>query len=109
MTVILGETNCSYVFGGIRILVVSRPCPEGRCDRSLARSAWESRHPEEAISRVRCEAISQEEAIHDDGKYLGIAAPGSYRTLRDGAFEGQYPRHFVPGYDRVVPPGEDVL
>jgi hypothetical protein len=29
----------------------------------------------------------------------------SYRTLRDGSFEGRFPRHFVPGYDRTVPPG----
>ena len=30
----------------------------------------------------------------------------SYRALRDGSFEGRFPRHFVPGYDRVVPPGQ---
>ena len=29
----------------------------------------------------------------------------SYRTLRDGSFDGRFPRHFVPGYDRVVPTG----
>jgi hypothetical protein len=29
----------------------------------------------------------------------------SYRTLRNGSFEGRFPRHFVPGYDRIVPPG----
>jgi hypothetical protein len=22
---------------------------------------------------------------------------------------GRFPRHFVPGYDRLVPPGQDVL
>ncbi len=27
--------------------------PEGRCDRSLARSAWDQRHPEEPSRRVR--------------------------------------------------------
>ena len=25
--------------------------------------------------------------------------------LRDGSLGGRYPRHFVPGYDRTVPPG----
>ena len=35
----------------------------------------------------------------------GISCARSYRTLRDGSFEGRFPRHFVPGYDRVVPPG----
>src|SRR5262249_54013564 len=29
----------------------------------------------------------------------------SYRTLRDGSFGVPCPRHFVPGYDRAVPPG----
>jgi hypothetical protein len=29
----------------------------------------------------------------------------SYRTLRDGSFGVRCPRHFVPGYDRAVPPG----
>jgi hypothetical protein len=35
---------------------------------------------------------------------MAIAAP-SYRTLRDGSFEGCFPRHFVPGYDRCCPYG----
>jgi hypothetical protein len=35
----------------------------------------------------------------------GISYARSYRTLRDGSFEGRFPRHFVPGYDRTVPPG----
>jgi hypothetical protein len=35
----------------------------------------------------------------------GISYARSYRTLRDGPFEGRFPRHFVPGYDRTVPPG----
>jgi hypothetical protein len=29
----------------------------------------------------------------------------SYRTLRDGSFRWRFSRHFVPGYDRTVPPG----
>src|ERR1700733_7146277 len=29
----------------------------------------------------------------------------SHRTLRDGSVGGAIPRHFVPGYDRNVPPG----
>src|ERR1700676_2413153 len=35
----------------------------------------------------------------------GISCVRSYRTLRDGSFEGRFPRHFVPGYDHAVPPG----
>ena len=29
----------------------------------------------------------------------------SDRALRDGSFGVARPRHFVPGYDRTVPPG----
>ena len=35
----------------------------------------------------------------------GISYARSYRTLRDGSFEGRFPRHFVPGYDRTCPYG----
>jgi hypothetical protein len=37
--------------------------------------------------------------------HCGIGCARSYRALRDGTFEGHFPRHFVPGYDRVVPTG----
>jgi hypothetical protein len=30
----------------------------------------------------------------------------SYRTLRDGSLGWRCPRHFVPGYDQPVPPGQ---
>jgi hypothetical protein len=36
---------------------------------------------------------------------IWISCARSHRTLRDGSFDGRFPRHFVPGYDRVVPPG----
>src|SRR5271166_3657094 len=35
----------------------------------------------------------------------GISCARSYRTLRDGSFEGRFTRHFVPGYDRCCPYG----
>src|ERR1700726_1585069 len=35
----------------------------------------------------------------------GISCARSDRTLRDGSFEGRFPRHFVPGYDRCCPYG----
>src|ERR1700734_2882344 len=35
----------------------------------------------------------------------GLRCARSYRTLRDGSFEGRFPRHFVPGYDRCGPSG----
>ena len=35
----------------------------------------------------------------------GKSCARSYRTLRDGSFEGRFPRHFVPGNDRCPPTG----
>src|SRR5580704_9122480 len=32
---------------------------------------------------------------------LVVLRTRSYRTLRDGSFEGRFSRHFVPGYDRL--------
>jgi hypothetical protein len=37
----------------------------------------------------------------------GISCAQSYRTLRDGSFEGGFPRHFVPWLLSAVPPGQD--
>jgi hypothetical protein len=72
-------------------------------DRSLARSAWDS-----VTQRSRPAGYGVISAVvRTDLKRreipLGLAAPRSYRTLRDGSFEGRFPRHFVPGYDRTVP------
>jgi hypothetical protein len=42
-------------------------------------------------------------------KFSGIGCTrkdGLDRTLRDGSLEVALSRHFVPGYDRVVPPGQ---
>jgi hypothetical protein len=36
---------------------------------------------------------------------LVVLRTRSYRTLRDGSFEGRFSRHFVPGYDRCRPSG----
>ena len=37
-------------------------------------------------------------------RFLNLRVP-SHRTLRDRPFEVALPRHFVPGYDRIVPLG----
>jgi hypothetical protein len=37
---------------------------------------------------------------------LVVLRTRSYRTLRDGSFGWRFSRHFVPGYDRTVPPGQ---
>src|ERR1700724_2352379 len=36
----------------------------------------------------------------------GVLRTRSYRTLRDGSCGWRFSRHFVPGYDRTVPPGQ---
>jgi hypothetical protein len=89
--------------------------PEGRCDRSLARSAWESATQKSrpvgyGVIRagVRTDSMigvtqsrKQEQKNLSYGLWLLGLSPRSYRTLRDGSFEGRCPRHFVPGYDRL--------
>ena len=52
-------------------------------------------------------ALLKKDGAHFDEKNpVGSASPRSYRTLRDGSLEGRFPRHFVPGYDQPVPPGQ---
>ena len=98
-----------------------RNVPEGWCDRSLARSAWDPRHPKEPSRRVRCDSCRCARRFDDwsdeisntktENIYVvcGISCARSYRTLRDGSFEGRFPRHFVPGYYHAVPPGQNTF
>jgi hypothetical protein len=52
--------------------------------------------------------------VHRENRPVGYGMIGSRcarlresdRTLRDGSFGWRCPRHFVPGYDRTVPPGQ---
>ena len=95
-------------------------------DRSLARSAWNSATQKcrpvgygviragvrtdsmIGVTKFRIQKLKrkQKHGAHVDEKYLWISCARSYRTLRDGSFEGRFPRHFVPGYDQPVPPGQ---
>jgi hypothetical protein len=43
---------------------------------------------------------------HRIGSLIRSPLHESYRTLRDGCFGWRRPRHFVPGYDQPVPPGQ---
>jgi hypothetical protein len=91
-------------------LLVLRNVPEGRCDRSLARSAWTSGTPKRSVPQgtvCRYLAGSGQRSINDE-KYLWdeLRPIIPYPTGR--FFGGAFPRHFMPGYDRVVPPGQDV-
>jgi hypothetical protein len=51
-------------------------------------------------------AFFERHGAPSDEKYLWDSCGRSCRILRDGSFEGRCPRHFVPGYDRGVPPGQ---
>src|SRR6202035_2640670 len=81
------------------------------------------RHPKVPSRRVRCDSCRSAHRFDDWSDEisntktetrrtcgreiaLGLAAPRSYHTLRDGSFEGRFPRHFVPGYDRCCPYGD---
>jgi hypothetical protein len=94
------------------------PKVEGRMALSRRDSTIVARHevpgdsarPKEPSRRVRCDsrnlAFLKKHDAHFDEKYLwDFGCARSYRALRDGSFEGCFPRHFVPGYDRVVPTG----
>jgi hypothetical protein len=95
------------------------PVPEGRSDRSLARSAWESTLRESRpvgygvirggmrnYSTIGVNSFLKKHGSFSTRNTSGIrSAPDHtvpYGTviLRQG-----YTRHFVPGYDRAVPPG----
>jgi hypothetical protein len=108
--------------------------PEGRCDRSLARSAWDRCHPKEPSRRVRFDScrcahrfddwseevsnrkLKQKHGAQVDDKYLWdslhpiIPYPTGrfFRPIRALSLahgRGRFARHFVPGYDRCCPYG----
>src|SRR5580704_15146520 len=92
-------------------------------DRSLARSAWESvpRKNRPVGYGMIGRSESQRYFSSKCAPCFGFSFPvrnfvtpiiqsvrtlhESDRTLRDGSFGWRGPRHFVPGYDRTVPPG----
>jgi hypothetical protein len=72
--------------------------PEGRCDRSLARSAWKR------IPRKNCPVgYGMIGRPHLRGAHTRTNHTVPYGTV---FFGWRSPRHFVPGYDRTVPPGQ---
>jgi hypothetical protein len=94
--------------------------PEGQADRSLARSAWVNATPQSrpvgyGVIRAGVRADSmigvtkfQIGRVKTFTLSVGlVSCARSYRTLRDGSFEGRFPRHFVRGYYHAVPPGQN--
>jgi hypothetical protein len=83
--------------------------PEGRCDRSLARSAWDS-----ATQKSRPVGYGLIRAGVCTNSMIGVTnTSGMSGILRPiipyptGRFSrGTLPRHFVPGYDQPVRPGQ---
>jgi hypothetical protein len=94
--------------------------PEGQSDRSLARSAWNSPHPKEPSRRARydraqtfsqryfaskgapCFLRKANHSNHRIGAHTGANQTVPYGTA---LLRPALSRHFVPGYDRIVPPG----
>src|SRR5580704_792362 len=71
---------------------------------------WRRLRPCPSACNPACEIGRCEGRSIDKGRIIGLDSSGisyarSYRTLRDGSFEGRFPRHFVPGYDRCCPYG----
>ena len=91
-----------------------------RCDRSPARSAWDSPPQKEPSRRVRCDSRRCVDRFDDWGDYpflrktahISTRITSGTRSAPDHTVPyGTVPlgwgcsRHFVPGYDRPVPPG----
>jgi hypothetical protein len=95
--------------------------PEGQHDRSLARSAWESVHRETRPVGVRYDRaqLNPELFLVEDACPVFIISslqsnrcaglPESDRTYGTAPLGGAGPRHFVPAYDRPVPPGRNTF
>ena len=93
--------------------------PEGRSDRSLARSAWNrptqknrpvghgmiGRRPNPRGISSKGAPCFLRKANHSNRR-IG-AHTGANQTVPYGTalLRSRRPRHFVPGYDRTVPPG----
>jgi hypothetical protein len=85
--------------------------PEGQADRSLARSAWNlEKRPSKEPSRALARRI-RERAI-DRAKFRLSSPFGTDNDFSSSAvppgrgLSPSLPRHFVPGYDQPVPPGQ---
>jgi hypothetical protein len=92
--------------------------PEGQLDRSQARSAWDNATPKSrpvgyGVIRAGVRADSmigvtkfQIRRLKTLTLSVGLAAPDHTVPYGTVLSEGRFPRHFVPGYDRAVPPGQ---
>ena len=78
-------------------------------DRFLKLRDTEREMVSDAAKAFRDRSILLSDAAHVRPKTFSIDScvhlQESHRTLRDGSFGWRSPRHFVPGYDRIVPPG----
>ena len=63
-------------------------CPKGRCDRNLASKCLGRRHPRRGDPVGYGVWVSRRHGFITTRNASGIIARGSYRTLRDGPFEG---------------------
>jgi hypothetical protein len=84
--------------------------PEGQHDGSLARSAWKN-----GSGKIRPVGYGLRRPLRNgnfaDPHYTCGRGSGrfqSHRTLQDGSFGLRNSRHFVPGYHRLVPPGQNL-
>jgi hypothetical protein len=95
--------------------------PEGQADRSQARSAWvsvpESPRPGgtvEVMARDIWRRNGVDAALETLGipveRYVGVLSkPRSVQSSRWDWAIPHAPRHFVPGYDHAVPPGQNTF
>ena len=92
--------------------------PEGRCDRSLARSAWESTTQRDRPvgygmirAGLRTDSMIGAKKFFIRGTHLrreiplGLAAPDHTAPFGTVSLGGRFPRHFVPGLRSCCPSG----
>jgi hypothetical protein len=73
---------------------------------NLKRPSGTKRKPAFQMSEFQSPALKRRVCLAPCSIVLVVLGTRSYRALRDGSFGRRFSRHFVPGYDRTVPPGQ---
>src|ERR1700730_765691 len=84
---------------------LGRNVPEGRCDRSLARSAWDSATPKEPSRRVRCDSRRFGHRFDDWSDEISNSKSTSCQATIGVVPTGRAGRHFATastGYHKLA-------
>src|ERR1700722_18556712 len=80
--------------------------PEGKHDSSLARSAWENVPRKNGCRKwAQCFLRKWLKFCHSGHQIIAHTCTNHTVPYGTAPLTWRGPRHFVPGYDRTVPPG----